>query len=95
MNRELRKKWKEVEALLLEARGLFQIPETGEDGYNEERFQEYIAHNELGLALEELEGMPLYNETPREFWQLLLKAANRMELKDKIHEFTKTIACYP
>jgi len=94
MSKELRKIWKEVDALLNEARALFSEIETGEDGFSEERFKEYLEHNELGLALEELEGIPLYNEVPREFWQLLLKSANRMQLKDKIHEFTKTLSFY-
>lgn len=95
MSRELRKLWKEVVELLNEARNLFDNPQTGEDGYSEERFREYLEHNELGLALSELEGIPLYNETPREFWQLILRAANRMQLKDKIEEFTVALSHYP
>jgi len=94
MDKELKEIWIESESLLLEARRLFNEPDTGEDGFSEERFKEYISHNELGLALEELEGIPLYNETPREFWQLLLKAANRMQLKDKTKIFTETLRCY-
>lgn len=95
MSRELRKLWKDVAALLNEARNLFDEPQTGEDGYSEERFREYLEYNELDLALSELEGIPLYNETPREFWQLILRAANRMELKEKIREFTFALSHYP
>lgn len=95
MDNELIQIWKEVETLLLEARQLFDTPETGQEGFSEERFKEYISHNELGLALEELEGIPLYNETPREFWQLLLKSANRMQLKEKAKEYRETLRCYP
>lgn len=95
MDKELKEIWKEVEAYLLEARQLFNKPDAGDDGFSEERFNEYIKHNELELALDEPEGIPHYNEVPREFWQLLLKAANRMKLKDKIKEFTETLRFYP
>jgi len=95
MNKELKEIYSEVESLLLEARHLFNAPDTGNDGFSEERFKKFISHNELGLALEELEGIPLYNETPREFWQLLLKSANKMQLKEKIKEYSATLRCYP
>ena len=94
MSKEQNETWKEIETLLLEARALFQEVDTGEDGFNQSTFDDYLAHNELELALNELEGIPLYNETPREFWQLLLRAANRMQLKPKINEFTKLLKCY-
>ncbi len=94
MNIDLKKLWVEVEVLLLKARGLFLNPESGEDGFSQERFLEYIDHNELGMALDELEGIPLYNETTKEFWELLLKAANHMKLKDKALEFEKAISSY-
>lgn len=94
MNQEYKELWIEIEVLLKEARALLSDIETGEDGFSERRFQEYLSHNELGLALDELEGIPLYNEVPREFWQLLLRAANRMRLKDKIAEYTRTLNYY-
>ncbi|MCG8312326.1 MAG: hypothetical protein MI976_03840 [Pseudomonadales bacterium] len=94
MKKELRETWKEVETHLLEARRLFDTPVTGVDGFSEERFNDYLSRNELGLALEELEGISLFNETPREFWQLLLKSANKMCLAKKSKEYMETLRHY-
>jgi len=87
MSQELFKIWAETEQYLLAARATVEAPMTGENGFSEIRFLEYIDHNELGLALTELEGIPIFNEVPHEFWQLLLNAAAIMGIEEKIAEF--------
>ena len=87
MNQELFKIWAEAEQYLLAARATIESPKTGENGFSEESFLEYLDHNELGLALTELEGIPIFNEVQHEFWQLLLNAATIMEIEEKMVEF--------
>lgn len=94
MSKEPNEKWKKIENLLLEARAIFQEVDTGESGFNQAAFDDYVSLNELKLALNELENIPLFNETPKEFWQILLRAANRMQLKPRINEYPKLLRCY-
>jgi hypothetical protein len=45
-----------------------------------ERYHEWMEHNELELAFNELEGLGEINECPQAFWQELLAAAENMQL---------------
>lgn len=95
MNNETKQDYVEIIELLNEARGLFSDIEAGEGGFSHEQFEQYLKLNELDSAIDELERISLHNEVPREFWQLLIKSANRMQLKSKIKEFTRMLSFYP
>jgi len=44
------------------------------------QYSEFIAANELELALDELEALASRTQCPPDFWRVLLSAANRMGL---------------
>jgi hypothetical protein len=46
-------------------------------------FQEFLDHNELELALEQLEGVGELNKCPSGFWQNLERAARIMGLEER------------
>lgn len=48
-----------------------------------ERFEEYLSHNELELAMDELEGLGELNSDPLDFWHELASAAENMGLRDR------------
>ena len=73
-------KWKEIEEQLLRAFAV--LPEDTKEsdfGYRKRDFLEYLNHNELRLAMEELDGVIEDNPPPeKEFWQYLYNAAEIM-----------------
>jgi hypothetical protein len=76
-----RRNWKLIERCLLD--GLALLPEAARDnpeGGSKANFHDYIAHNEFGLALDELEGLGHFNRTAKPFWNCLWNAARFMEL---------------
>lgn len=78
---QLEQSWAITRGHLDKARHL--LPETLRDsieGWSLERYEECIDHNELELALEELEGVGDENHAPTAFWNELLAAAENMEL---------------
>ena len=46
-----------------------------------ERLEEWLFHNELELALDEIEGLGELNDSPAKFWEALLAAAENMNLQ--------------
>ena len=77
---DLIEKWKLIEAELMAAYKLLpdETIESG-DGYCEEDFLTYIHHNELLLAMEELDGVIVDNGIPcKKFWSHLINAAKLM-----------------
>jgi hypothetical protein len=46
------------------------------------RLDEWLDHNELELALDELESLGVDNAAPPAYWQVLMSAAVRMGLAD-------------
>ncbi|MCG7499391.1 hypothetical protein MHO82_21220 [Vibrio sp. Of7-15] len=73
-------KWKLIEVELMAAYALLPkgIIESG-DGYCEEDFLTYIEHNELLMAMEELDSVIVDNGIPpKQFWTHLIRAANIM-----------------
>jgi hypothetical protein len=75
------KKWKSIESELMCAYALLPqgIIESG-DGYCEEDFLTYISHNELLMAMEELDGVIVDNPPPKkQFWTHLIQADNIMK----------------
>ena len=73
--------WDEVKKLLIEARGFLNINSSSVYEIDDDEFFEYLKHNELESALDELEEISDSFEVPKEFWQCLVKAANLMDLK--------------
>lgn len=54
----------------------------GADGATLAGFEECLGHNEMQLAMEELEDLGLTNAPPAEFWRHLMHAANNMGLAE-------------
>ena len=76
-----RHNWKLIERCLLD--GLALLPEDACDnpeGGSKANFHDDIAHNELGLALDELEGLGRFNRASKPFWNCLWNAARLLEL---------------
>jgi hypothetical protein len=75
------KKWQLIEVELRAAYAI--LPENiieSADGYCEEDFLTYLDHNELLMAMEELDGIIVDNLLPsKQFWTHLIQAANLME----------------
>lgn len=74
-------KWALIETELIAA---FEIlpknVKQSANGYCKADFQEYIQHNELLLAMEELDGVIIDNAIlPKHFWNHMIKAAELME----------------
>ena len=59
-------------------------PVESADGGCVRRYREWIEHNELELALDELEGLGDRSNVPGEFWSHLLDAAKEMGLRDHV-----------
>ncbi len=53
----------------------------------EKDFNEYIEHNELGLALDAADQMGILSNAPNEFWQELEMAARNMGLIEEAKRF--------
>ena len=64
-------------------------PVGGDEGWSLPRYQEWLEHNELELALDELAGLGEANMAPKAFWQELIAAANNMGLKDRAEAYEK------
>lgn len=94
MNNELRERSKLVNDLLLEAREVIGNCSGSVESINDEKFIEYLAQNELELALDELEAISDDLDLTRDFWQRLLKAANAMELKEHTKRYLRAISYY-
>ena len=88
----LNQKWKLISDELIAAHKL--LPSNVNEsnfGYCEEDFLQYLAVNELRLAMEELDGVMENNSSPGTmFWEHLIKAArlmNKPEHVDKYEQF--------
>ena len=81
---ELEYLWTAIRAHLESAATL--LPETatpGDRGGSIDAYRELVAHNELGLALDELEALGLANGAPDAYWRELAEAADLMALHDR------------
>ena len=85
---ELERSWATTAKHLNSARGqLPKVPAPGADGATLRGFEECLRHNEMELALDELEDLGLTNAPPSEFWHHLSRAAENMELSDRAADF--------
>jgi hypothetical protein len=79
---ELEILWGKVQVHLeAAARLLPKHPRVGDDGGTIENYRNFLAHNELGLALDELEALGEANEVSESYWRELASAADLMELE--------------
>lgn len=88
----LRASWKRTEAHLKEARRELPVdPVPGHEIGSAADFQEFLDHNELELALDELEGMAYTNPSTARFWFSLRKAASEMQLEGHRDRYTRIL----
>lgn len=52
-------------------------------------FEEYLDHNELGLALEELEALAEQVTVRGDFWGEMARAATMMELHEHVERYRR------
>ena len=80
----LRKSWEITRLHLERARNLLPLAgrEKSEGGSLAE-FEDFLSHNELGLAFDELEMLGVENPCPPEFWREMLSAAENMQLAEQ------------
>ncbi len=76
---ELMALWTAVRCDLDSARELLPIPPAEVTGRAAD-VSEYLRHNELELALDELEALGAYNVMPPGYWRALASAAGRTGL---------------
>ena len=87
---ELEKNWATSAKHLNAARDqLPDAPAPGAEGATLSGFEECLRHNEMELALDELEDIGLTNELPPEFWRHLMYAADNMGLSDRAADFKR------
>ena len=78
---EHRDLWTQIESDLSCARRM--LPDSAACDESVCRYHEFIEHNELELACDELEGYAKDHAVPREFWIALRDAATKMKLFDR------------
>jgi hypothetical protein len=89
---ELEQSWAVTVQLLEAARALLPgDPAAGPDGGTLMGYQEYLGHNELELALDELADVGAGNSAPAEFWSKLGRAAENMGLKGHVAKFERKL----
>ena len=85
--------WAETERQLELARRLLPLTlvEASAEG-TLARYQEFLAANELALAMDELEGLGEQNASTAQFWGHLAEAARRMQLHGYAARYVERMA---
>ncbi|MDX1486921.1 MAG: hypothetical protein R3268_01875 [Acidiferrobacterales bacterium] len=79
--KELEASWSRTRANLEKAFAqLPSFPRDGEEGGSVQRYREWLDHNELELALDELELLGEANDAGKLFWESMLRTATGMNL---------------
>jgi hypothetical protein len=87
---ELEESWAVTAQHLGAARALLSAnPAPGPDGGTLARYQDFLEHNELELALDELADVGLANSPPADFWRNLCRAAENMGLEGHVAKFER------
>ena len=87
---ELERSWATTARYLTAARDqLPEVPAPGADGATLSGFEECLHHNEMELALDELEDLGLTNAPSAEFWRHLMRAAENMGLTERVVDFRR------
>jgi hypothetical protein len=87
---ELESNWAATAKHLNAARN--QLPKAlapGAEGATVTGFEECLRHDEMELALDELEDLGLTNAPPPEFWRQLVQAAENMGLSERATDFER------
>ena len=82
MERTLKQLWEAVRQDFDRARSLLPARPAQVEG-SLDRLREWLGHNELELALDELESLGEDNPAPPKFWEALRSAAERMGLAER------------
>jgi hypothetical protein len=61
-----------------------EVPRRGDEGGCLESYREFLDHNELELALDELQLLGDANDVPPAYWEALASAARLMELERRV-----------
>ncbi len=91
--KELEASWSRTRAHLENA--FAQLPASpvdAEEGGSAQQFGEWLDHNELELALDELEMLGEVNGVGRTFREFLLQAATEMNLNDHAMRYRERVA---
>ena len=82
--RELEESWARTTGYLLTALACMSspVPLCGDRDERVQKFREWLAHNELELALDELEALGDRLRVRGAFWEHLLLAATEMKLDE-------------
>jgi hypothetical protein len=88
--KDLERSWATTAKHLKAARAqLPEVPIPGLDGATVSGFDECLRHNEMELALDELEDLGLTNAPLPDFWRQLMFAAESMELSERAADFKR------
>jgi hypothetical protein len=82
VDRALKRLWEAVRRDFDRARSLLPVRPAEVEG-SLDRLGEWLDHNELELALDELESLGEDNTAPPKFWEALRSAAERMRLTER------------
>ncbi|MFN0179616.1 MAG: hypothetical protein ACKVZ0_12530 [Gemmatimonadales bacterium] len=91
-SRQLHESWDRTLGSLARAAQL--LPEgavESDDRGRLDRYRDWVEHNELELALHELEGLGRINHVPHEFWRHLCEAAEEMGLSSHAFRFAQKL----
>jgi hypothetical protein len=87
----MRKLWRAVRSDFDRARAMLPT-QTNETEGSPDRLDEWLDHNELELALDELESLGEDNASPPDYWRILASAAERMGLTEHMARLSQRIA---
>lgn len=80
---EFEQSWERTRAHLAAAVAhLPENPAPNPEGGRLEEYRDYLEHNELELALDELEALGEANPVSAAYWQALARAAAEMQLRE-------------
>src|SRR4051812_43252010 len=84
MPMKLQESWGITRHHLEKARNLLSaLLEENPNGGSLATFEDFLSHNELGLAFEELEMIGMGKPCPPEFWKEMVAAAESMKLNEQ------------
>jgi hypothetical protein len=87
MDVETLKRWQSIETVLERARLALPQPDSGVRADFDEaiaEYQEFLSHNELGLAFDSLKYAAGIVPSPGAVWKDLIRAAEFMNLEDEL-----------
>jgi len=92
MDAETTKRWRSTEAVLERARLALPLPEREAQVEFDQaisEYQKFLSHNELGLAFDALRDAAELVASRGSVWKDLIRAAEFIELRDRIPELEK------